>query len=330
MIPSRNVSFVLTAILLAALGQSRAFGQQPEAVLEVKRQAQSTYGDIKATLGVVPEFMRAVPEEAITGAWQEMKKIQLSRDTAISPKNKELIGLAVASQIPCSYCVAFHTASARFNGASDQEIKEAVATAAVSRHWSALLEGADLNQKQFNKDIEKMGRRMESSPRAQAGTAAPGSIDRPMSRDSALKEIRAGLGFVPEFLSALPDDALAAAWSEYKGLYQSHSAEIPLKIRSLISLAVSAQVPSSFSVKMDRRFARAAKADARELKEAVAMAAVTRHWSAVLNGMQIDEQQFRGEMQQMFQHLRQKSPPAQQLGGEVPATGSSPSDDNSD
>ncbi len=325
MTPTLNLRLARIAVYLGVLVVTNAFAQQPQAVIDVKRQAQSTYADIKATLGVVPEFMRTVPEEAITGAWQEMKKIQLSRDTAISPKYKELIGLAVASQIPCSYCVAFHTAAARFNGASDQEIKEAVATAALSRQWSTLLEGSDINQKQFTKDIERMARHMRTLPQGQAGTAAPGASDRPMSREGALKEIRAGLGFVPEFLSVLPEDALAAAWSEYKGLYQSHSTEIPLKTRSLISLAVSAQTPCANCVKMDRKFSLAAKADTRELKEAVAIAGLTRHWSAILNGMQIDEQQFRAEMQQMFQHLRQKAPASQQLGGEVPTA----SEDNS-
>jgi AhpD family alkylhydroperoxidase len=47
--------------------------------------------------------------------------------------------LAVTAQIPCRYCIYFHTAAAKANGASDEEIKETVATAAVARHWSTAL-----------------------------------------------------------------------------------------------------------------------------------------------------------------------------------------------
>jgi AhpD family alkylhydroperoxidase len=50
----------------------------------------------------------------------------------LSGKEKELIGRAVAAQIPCSDCIYFHTAAAKLNGATDTEFREALAMAAIS------------------------------------------------------------------------------------------------------------------------------------------------------------------------------------------------------
>lgn len=93
--------------------------------------AQAAKSEMRQMFGRVPGFVEAIPDAAIPGAWNEMKSLQLSRDTALSPKTKELIGLAVAAQIPCQYCVYFHAKSAKADGASDEEIREAVAMAAL-------------------------------------------------------------------------------------------------------------------------------------------------------------------------------------------------------
>src|SRR5450631_4574860 len=86
--------------------------------------AQAAYRDIEQTLGSVPSFFKAFPESGIAGAWAEFKSVQLNPKTKLDAKTKELIGLTVAAQIPCQYCVYFHTAVAKANGATDQEIGE--------------------------------------------------------------------------------------------------------------------------------------------------------------------------------------------------------------
>jgi AhpD family alkylhydroperoxidase len=116
--------------------------------------AAATYRDIEQTLGVVPGFFKAFPESGIAGAWAEFKSVQLNPSTALPGKMKELIGLAVAAQIPCSYCIYFHTAAARANGASDEEIREAVAMAAITRHWSTVLNGMQVDPERFRQDTD--------------------------------------------------------------------------------------------------------------------------------------------------------------------------------
>ena len=116
--------------------------------------ASATYQDIEKTLGMVPGFFKVFPQSGIAGAWDEFKTLQLNPNTALDGKTKQLIGLAVAAQIPCQYCIYFHTAAAKANGASQEEIAEAVAMAAMTRHWSTVLNGMEVDLDSFKKDTD--------------------------------------------------------------------------------------------------------------------------------------------------------------------------------
>ena len=104
--------------------------------------------EIEAALGFVPTFLSALPQAAIPGAWAEARDLLYS-DTALDAKTKSLISLAVAAQIPCSYCIYDDTNSARRAGASDEEIREAVAVAALTRHWSTIFNGNQIDLEMF-------------------------------------------------------------------------------------------------------------------------------------------------------------------------------------
>ncbi|MGH6820175.1 MAG: carboxymuconolactone decarboxylase family protein [Methylocella sp.] len=116
--------------------------------------AETTYKDIEKTLGIVPGFFKLFPESGIAGAWMEFKSVQLNPNTKLNGKTKELLGLAVAAQIPCEYCIYFHTAAAKANGATDEEIREAVAMAAIVRHWSTVLNGMQVDRDTFEKEVD--------------------------------------------------------------------------------------------------------------------------------------------------------------------------------
>jgi len=115
---------------------------------------KATYADIEATFGSVPTFLKVFPAEGIAGAWSEMKSLQLNPKTALSNKEKELIGLAVAAQIPCHYCIYFHTESAKANGATDEEVREAIAMSALTRHWSTVLNGSQIDMESFKREYQ--------------------------------------------------------------------------------------------------------------------------------------------------------------------------------
>lgn len=126
--------------------------------------AEATYADIEATLGSVPSMFKAFPEAGIAGAWAEFKSVQLNPATALSGKEKELIGLAVAAQVPCSYCVYFHTAAAKANGATDEEIREAIAMASITRHWSTVLNGSQTDLESFKAEVDAVLAHVTGAP----------------------------------------------------------------------------------------------------------------------------------------------------------------------
>jgi AhpD family alkylhydroperoxidase len=120
---------------------------------DVPASAEDTYKDIEQTMGGVPGFIKLFPKAGIAGAWAELKAIELSEDTALSPKVKSLISLAVAAQIPCSYCIWADTNSARQAGATDEEIAEAVTMSALTRHWSTFFNGMQVDLDTFKKEV---------------------------------------------------------------------------------------------------------------------------------------------------------------------------------
>jgi AhpD family alkylhydroperoxidase len=125
--------------------------------------------------GVLPEFMKRFPAEGFAGAWKEMRDVEMNPKTAIPGKYKSLIGLAVASQTPCPYCVVADTEFAKLEGASEREIGEAIGMAAITRHWSTYLNGSQTDETTFNRDIEKLVRNVKqqqvAANRAQAKAA---------------------------------------------------------------------------------------------------------------------------------------------------------------
>ena len=143
----------LVVALTAATGFAASIGLISSASAQ-DASAQAAYRDIEQTLGSVPTFFKLFPEVGIAGAWAEFKAVQLNPTTKLDGKTKELIGLAVSAQIPCHYCVYFHTAAAKLNGATEQEIREAVAMAAISRHWSTVLNGAAIDMATFKGEVD--------------------------------------------------------------------------------------------------------------------------------------------------------------------------------
>jgi AhpD family alkylhydroperoxidase len=100
-------------------------------------------------------IVKTYPKQAINAAAQEMNALG-GPDAAISRKVRELIGLGVAAQIPCTYCVYYHTKAARAFGASDAEIRETIAQAAAVRKWSTMLNGSAYDLEIWKAEVDVM------------------------------------------------------------------------------------------------------------------------------------------------------------------------------
>ena len=116
---------------------------------EYKRAMQ----EIKDQFGVVPTMFEVFPKYALAGAWDNFKQLS-SPESKIPAKYRELLQLAVAAQIPCQYCIYFHTAAAKAYGATDEEIHEAVAQGAQTRHWSMILQGNQVDFQSFKDEFD--------------------------------------------------------------------------------------------------------------------------------------------------------------------------------
>jgi AhpD family alkylhydroperoxidase len=116
----------------------------------------SALREVTQMFGFAPDFLKRFPEEARAGAWKQMRDVQMSPTTALSGKSKELVGLAVASQVPCRFCIIAHTEFAKLNGATDAEITEAIAMASLTRDMSTLLNGLQMDEAQFRRDVDRL------------------------------------------------------------------------------------------------------------------------------------------------------------------------------
>ena len=113
--------------------------------------------------------------------------------------------------------------------------------------------------------------------------------------EQTYQDIEATLGVVPSHFQNYPESAVAGAWEMTKGLLMGESNALEPKVKSLINLAVAAQIPCQYCIWLETKMARSQGATEAEISEAVAQAAYVRHWSTVINGLQIDFDSFKAE-----------------------------------
>ena len=283
------ISF-LTLLLFSLQGMS----------YEVVYPRREALNEIKNTFGLVPKFFELYPEDGISGAWLEMKSLELNPKTALSGLHKELIGLAVASQIPCHYCAYFHTQAAKLNGATDQQIREAIATSAMGRFWATYFEGMQTDINDFMKETDRIVeiQRKRMAPDYKAPVLPPINV---IDAESAYQDMERVLGLVPFFVKPIPKNSVAGVWLATKAAFIMPSS-IPPKIKNLIMLA--AQTSNKHGRYWDVQFAKLFGASEQEIAEAVEMAATTRHWSTWLNGNLFEEKTFRKEVDKAFAFVK--------------------------
>ena len=127
----KHIKIILLATLLAFMAAT-ALGQEP------------------------PKFYKdTYPDHALKSRLQA-EEVLKGKGAALDAKTRELIALGVSAQIPCEYCVYAHNKNARAAGATEAEIREAVATAAHVRHWSTVLNGMGYDFDMFKQEVDKM------------------------------------------------------------------------------------------------------------------------------------------------------------------------------
>jgi AhpD family alkylhydroperoxidase len=114
------------------------------------------YKEMEELFGLVPSFLKTIPDSTIEQEWELFKKIQVEQG-AIPNKYRELIGLGLSAVSKCRYCTLYHTEMAKLFGATDREIEEAVHYAKSSAGWSAYLNGMQVDYEQFKDELRLAG-----------------------------------------------------------------------------------------------------------------------------------------------------------------------------
>lgn len=110
--------------------------------------------EMTATVGAVPALFDRLPDEFLAAQWELMKRAQLG-ETLIPHKYKDLIGLAVSAVSRCRFGVQFHTEAARFDGAREAEIAEALHYAGLVSGWGAMLTGLTISQDEYAAEVRR-------------------------------------------------------------------------------------------------------------------------------------------------------------------------------
>jgi AhpD family alkylhydroperoxidase len=112
------------------------------------------YAEMKEIFGLVPSFMKTIPDSSLELEWGLMKRLEVE-EGLIPGKYRELMGVAISAISRCRYCALFHTEMAKLHGATDAEIEEAVHVAKNSAGWSTYVNGMQVDYDVFKSEIKK-------------------------------------------------------------------------------------------------------------------------------------------------------------------------------
>lgn len=127
-----------------------------------------------------------------------------------------------------------------------------------------------------------------------------------MKRQEIYKEIEQTLGLVPSFFKLVPDRSLELEWNLFKTL-QLEDSPIPNKYRELIGVGISAVTKCRYCSYFHTEVAKLFGATDEEIEDAVHYAKSSAGWSAYLNGMQLDYDQFKNELDQSVRFIKAQS-----------------------
>lgn len=124
-----------------------------------------------------------------------------------------------------------------------------------------------------------------------------------MNRQQVYDQIKEMFGLVPGFFKAIPDSSLELEWNLFKRV-QFDEGPIPNKYRELMGLAIAAVTKCRYCAFFHSETAKLNGATDAEIEDAVHFAKSSAGWSAYINGLQTDFEQFKDEVLQICEHVR--------------------------
>jgi AhpD family alkylhydroperoxidase len=124
-----------------------------------------------------------------------------------------------------------------------------------------------------------------------------------MTRKEVYNEIKETFGLVPSMFKALPGSSLELEWQLFKRV-QMEEGPIPNKYRELIGLALAGVTKCRYCAFYHTEVAKLFGATEEEIEDALHFAKSSAGWSAYINGLQLDFDQFKDEVLQACEHVR--------------------------
>lgn len=119
------------------------------------------------------------------------------------------------------------------------------------------------------------------------------------------QEIKETLGLVPSFFNRIPDEFIDYEWTLFERL-QLGETLIPNKYKELIGVALHSETKCQYCTLFHTEAARLFGATDEEIQEAAHYAKMSLGWSAYLNGIRQDYDQFAEELEQVGAYLSQQ------------------------
>lgn len=125
-------------------------------------------------------------------------------------------------------------------------------------------------------------------------TASPGDVYR---------EIRAELGFVPEFFKHIPERTLRDQWNLFKDMFLRADGTLSSKQKELIGLAVSGMKACDYCLPLHHALARYHGATQEEIDDVAQVARSVGQWSTFLYSINYPVDQFKEDVRQIISNL---------------------------
>lgn len=291
----RQTGFIIAVGLTVLLLSTSLLAQENSS----DKSWNNAQAEMKAIFGQVPVEFTHMPNYMRSATWEWFKEMSNPK-AAIPLKYRELIGLGVAAQIPCELCTYVHTKQAKMYGATDEEIKEAVAEAALTRYMSTIAYGNQQDFKTFKAQWNEILKYIVAHNKSKLSTHE--SSDQ--SWETAQSEMKKMFGQVPFEFEHMPNYMRGNTWQWFKSI-NNPKAAIPPKYAELIGLAVAAQIPCRYCIYIHTKQAKMHGATEEEIKEAVNEAGFTRFMSTIENGNQRDYEGFKANWDKMLKYVHE-------------------------
>jgi len=124
-----------------------------------------------------------------------------------------------------------------------------------------------------------------------------------MSKEEVFHEIENMFGLVPSMFREVPESSLELEWKLFRRVQMEEGA-IPNKYRELMGVAIAAVTKCRYCAYFHTELAKLNGATEAEIEDAVHFAKSTSGWSTYVNGLQLDYDEFKREIDQACEHVR--------------------------